>query len=106
MKCVDKLRAKVESIGASFSISDDETTMYADAKPGYIWDAYGCSVISIQADNSHGQSWWVKACKDMEEEASLGMSKCSPEDSERIAFERDEPWTAKAEDLEHINWPT
>jgi hypothetical protein len=103
LKCVRRVKELADAVGGSL---DEEQyrnggTLLIDAPVGYVWRATTCAIISIAGDNQN-QSWWAKAAKEATDSMRMGLDKCNADDSERIEFERDEPWTAPADAPEHL----
>lgn len=108
MKCIENLRAKLESIGASLD-EGAGFTLNCDAPPGYVWRATDCLSVPIAIRNTSGQSWAAKAIQ--EEEADRlagGLRKVT--DPEELAAKRhdvgEDDWGAPADAPEFIAWPT
>lgn len=94
MKCIEELKALAESVGAEVDKDTLESGHVAvDAPRGYVWDANGCASLYATA-SVRKQTFWVDACKDIVDQMRYGLSKCDPETSASIEYERDEPWTA------------
>lgn len=58
--------------------------LFVDAAPGYMWE------VSLDASMTGPKDGAGELLADVR----MGMAKCSSAESARIAFERDEPWTA------------
>lgn len=104
MKCVEKLRAKLEVMGAS--LDDGEFTLICDAPAGYVWRANGCRGLYVQCANG-SQTWIAKAAAEAEEEARLGLDKVTePEAIAMHSEETGEDWKAAPDAPEFIAWPS
>lgn len=104
MRCIERIKRLAASVGATVDESSlAGGTLIIDAPTGYVWDATSCAVIVWQATTmSQDQSWWSEAVADAIKDMRQGLTKCDAEESERIEYERDEPWTAPADAPERL----
>lgn len=103
MKCIDRIKRLAESVGASVDDSCLEGgTLVIDAPAGYTWDCEPGSTSIVAAVSTRGQSYAVAGTREAEQRMRHGLTKCTAEESERIEFERDEPWNAPADAPERL----
>ena len=94
MKTVEKLKAKLASIGAN--LDESNFIYHCDAPSGYVWAATGCRIIVIQYSNTKGQCWVDDAISKAMPEINQGLQRVTdPGEIERHRYETgDDEWGA------------
>jgi hypothetical protein len=95
MKCHDRIVRLAETVGASLDHERDYN-LIVDAPAGYVWDDNFCSTL-CEAAECYGQTWHTDACNELASRMRMGLTKCDPQQSAEIAYDRDELWTAPAD---------
>jgi len=93
MKAIDSLQEKVRHLGAT--VTSDQSTVYIDSPPGYVWSTTGCRALVIVYNNG-SQTWLAKAIADAMPDVRMGLVKVTdPKEIERHQWELgDDDWKA------------